>query len=79
MRRRYYLHKRKGIFYAELISSAGVKLSARSTKTANRDEAMLVIADWFKNGLPVVEPPVLQSVASGQAEKQRPLDVAANL
>jgi hypothetical protein len=50
--RRYYLHTRNGIFYAELVSPKGRKLAARSAGTATEDEALLVVADWLKNGVP---------------------------
>jgi hypothetical protein len=53
--RRFYLHKRSGIFYAELLTVAGIKLNARSTGKRTRDEALLVVADWLKDGLPVVK------------------------
>jgi integrase len=53
MQRRYYLHQRRGIFYAELVDPAtGLKLTARSCGTANRDDALLIVADWLKNGIP---------------------------
>jgi integrase len=54
MRRRYYLHTRhNGIFYAELVDPrTGIRLTAHSTGTKNRDEAMLTIAEWLKFGLP---------------------------
>lgn len=52
--RRYYLHTRhNGIFYTELVDpQTGVKLTARSTGTKNRDEALLIIAEWLKSGIP---------------------------
>jgi hypothetical protein len=51
--RRYYLHTRKnGIFYAELVTSEGNKLTARSTGTKSRDEALLIIAKWLESGIP---------------------------
>jgi len=49
--KRYYLHRRRGIYYAELTKN-GVKLSARSTGTKNRDEAVEKVLEWLKNGLP---------------------------
>jgi|WetSurMetagenome_2_1015567.scaffolds.fasta_scaffold1641145_1 hypothetical protein len=53
MRRRYYLHKRNGIYYAELTNPFnGQKLTAISTRESNRDDALLVVADWLKNGIP---------------------------
>jgi hypothetical protein len=53
--RKFYLHTRNGVFYAELLTPAGVKLNARSTGKRTRDEAWLVVADWLKEGLPVVQ------------------------
>lgn len=51
--RRYYLHTRNGIFYAALIDQeTGLTLTAKSTGTKNRDEALLIVADWLKNGIP---------------------------
>jgi integrase len=51
--RRYYLHTRKnGIFYAELVTPEGNKLTARSTGTKSRDEALLIIAKWLESGIP---------------------------
>jgi integrase len=65
--RRYYLHTRyDGIFYAELVTENGVKLSARSTGTKNRDEALMVISAWFKEGIPM-----------GKRCKRLPLETAA--
>jgi integrase len=68
--RKFYTHTRHdGIIYAELVDqSTGAKLSARSTGTKNRDEAMLVIAKWFETGIPV-----------GRKEKPRSLAVATGL
>jgi hypothetical protein len=37
--RRYYLHTRHGIYDAELVTSEGRKLAARSTGKNTRDEA----------------------------------------
>jgi integrase len=50
--RKFYLHKRNGIFYAEIISSTGVKLSARSTRVRDRDEAVMTVSNWLANGIP---------------------------
>jgi len=49
--RRYYLHKRKGIIYAELVVN-GNKLAARSTKKTTEDEALLVVSKWLSEGIP---------------------------
>jgi integrase len=66
--RRYYLHTRNGIFYAELVSPEGRKLAARSTGTTTEDEALLVVADWLKNGVP-----------SGRDRKPRPAEAVMAL
>lgn len=67
--RRYYLHKRKnGILYAELVTPEGNKLTARSTGTKDRDEALLVVAKWLESGIP-----------TGRARKPRPLEAAAGI
>ena len=67
--RRFYLYRRKnGIFYAKLTTKSGIPLSGRSTKTNDRDEALLVIADWLKNGLP-----------TGKQRKPKPVELAADL
>jgi integrase len=66
--RRYYLHTRNGIFYAELVSPEGRKLAARSTGTTTEDEALLVVAEWLKNGVP-----------TGRDRKPRPADAVMAL
>ena len=64
--RRYYLHKRGKIYYAELVSQSGVKLSPRSTRTKNRDDAVLVVAEWLKSGIPM-----------GRQRQAKPIRLAA--
>jgi hypothetical protein len=66
--RRYYLHIRKGVYYAELVTPEGRKLSARSTRKTTEDEALLVVAEWLKNGVP-----------TGRTGAPRPADVAMGL
>jgi len=67
--RPYYLHKRVGIWYAELVDmETGCKLTACSTGKTNRDEALLVIAEWLKNGVP-----------TGRKGKTRPVELAADI
>jgi integrase len=66
--RRYYLHTRHGIYYAELVTPEGRKLTARSTGKNTEDEALLVVAEWLKNGVP-----------SGRERRPRPLDTAMGL
>lgn len=68
--RRYYLHTRhNGTFYAELVDpQTGAKLTARSTGTKNRDEALLIIAEWLKTGIP-----------TGRVRKPRTLEIAAGI
>jgi integrase len=50
--RRYYLHTRNGIFYAEILTSEGKKITARSTGTRDREKAEAIADDWHANGLP---------------------------
>jgi len=68
--RRYYLHTRhNGTFYAELIDpQTGIKLTARSTGTKSRDEALLKVAEWLKTGIP-----------TGRVRKPRALEDAAGI
>jgi len=68
--RRFYLHVRhNGIFYAELVDpQTGIKLTARSTGTKKRDEALLIIADWLKTGIP-----------TGRIKKPRSIEAAASI
>jgi integrase len=51
--RRFYLHKRAGIYYAELVDpETGKKLPAKSTGERNEDEARDVVRDWLRSGVP---------------------------
>lgn len=82
--RRYYLYKRSttGVFYVELIDPQGRRLSPRSTKTKNRDEAVLLVADWLREGVPsrAKVRRSLAEIATGeeilQAIRSAPLDSA---
>lgn len=52
--RRFYLHRRGEIWYAELVDAvSGTKLPAKSTGKDIRDEALMVVMGWLENGLPV--------------------------
>jgi hypothetical protein len=66
--RRYYLHQRKGVYYAELVTPEGHKLTARSTGKATEDEALLVVAKWLEEGIP-----------TGRQRKARPVEIAIGL
>jgi integrase len=67
--RRYYLHTRKGgIYYAELVSQTGIKLTARSTGTRSREEAILKVAEWLKTVIP-----------AGREKRHRTVEAAAGL
>jgi integrase len=51
--RSFYLHKRQGIYYAELVDpKTGRRLTAKSTRATCRDDAVIVVYDWLKNGVP---------------------------
>jgi integrase len=65
--RRYYLHQRKGVYYAELVTTEGHKLTARSTGKATEDEALLVVSKWLAEGIP------------GKGEKSRSVETVIGL
>jgi integrase len=53
MRRKFYLHKRAGVFYACLVNQeTGLAMSARSTGERDRDAALIVVSGWLRDGLP---------------------------
>jgi integrase len=53
MRRKFYLHKRGGVFYACMVNQeTGLAMSARSTGERDRDAALIVISGWMRDGLP---------------------------
>lgn len=52
MRSSYYLHKRKDVYYAELVTPDGYKLSPKSTGKTTEKEALLVVSEWLTKGLP---------------------------
>ena len=66
--RKYYLHRRNGIYYAEIISNTGIKLTARSTGTRNRDDAVMTVCNWLANGIP-----------AGKGKAAKPVEMAADL
>ncbi|MDR1932902.1 MAG: hypothetical protein LBQ57_08805 [Spirochaetales bacterium] len=67
--RRYSLHTRQnGVFYVELVTPEGRKLTSRSTGKTTEGEALLVVSEWLKNGVPI-----------GRKRKPRPVDVAIGL
>jgi len=52
--RKFYLFKRKsGFYYAELLNQKGTKTIFKSTGSKNRDEALLIVAGWLRDGVPV--------------------------
>ena len=53
MRRKFYMHKRGGVFYACLVNQeTGLSMSARSTGESDRDAALIVVSGWLRDGLP---------------------------
>ena len=66
--RRYYLHTRKNIYYVELVTPEGHKLTARSTGKTTEDEALLVVSRWLADGFP-----------SSKGGKARPIETAIGL
>jgi hypothetical protein len=52
MRRKFYMHRREGFFYACLVNrETGFPLSARSTGERDRDAALIVVSGWLRDGL----------------------------
>jgi len=53
MRRKFYMHKRGGVFYACLVNQeTGLPMSARSTGESDRDAALIIVSGWLRDGLP---------------------------
>ena len=53
MRRKFYMHRRGGVFYACLVNQeTGLSMSARSTGERDRDAALIVVSGWLRDGLP---------------------------
>jgi integrase len=53
MRRKFYMHRRGGVFYACLVNQeTGFPMSARSTGERERDAALIVVSGWLRDGLP---------------------------
>jgi hypothetical protein len=68
MRRKFYLHKRGGVFYACLVNQeTGLAMSARSTGERDRDAALIAVSGWLRDGLP------------GKDGERRKVEVAFNL
>jgi len=65
--RRFYLYRRKRIFYAKLVDpKTGKALNGKSTHTTYRDEAAVIAMQWLKDGIPQEkrEPRLIQDEAS---------------
>jgi integrase len=64
--KRYHLHKRNDVWYAQIIDQAtGSRLSAKSTGKTDRDEAVVIVNEWLKSGIP-----------TGAKQKKRPVELA---
>jgi len=51
--RKFYLFKRgNGYYYGRLLTSDGRITDTKSTGQRDRDDALLIVADWVKNGIP---------------------------
>ncbi|MFZ4618010.1 MAG: tyrosine-type recombinase/integrase [Rectinemataceae bacterium] len=51
--KRFYLHERDGIFYAEIVNPETQRKSpAKSTGARTKDDATLVVAEWLRSGIP---------------------------
>jgi integrase len=75
--RQYYLHTRKRIFYVQFTDPATKKrLSALSTGKDKRDDALIVIAGWLKEGIPQRE--ATREQAKSEHQTRRPVDALIN-
>ena len=54
MGREFYLYPNKqGTFHAEILNpETGERICFRSTRTKIRDEAVLTVAGWLRDGIP---------------------------
>ena len=89
--RRFYLYPRNGIYYAEILDpETGVKISYRSTRTGNRDEAAAIVGRWLAEGIPTkdrVKPvkeaadfsSVLKFLKTGDIDETEALEIAQAL
>ena len=51
VRRKFYMHKRGGVFYACLVNQeTGLSMSARSTGERDRDAALIIVSGWLRDG-----------------------------
>jgi hypothetical protein len=76
--RQYYLHTRKRIFYVQFTDAATKKrLTALSTGKDKRDDALIVIAGWLKDGIPQRE--VTRGQAKPENQSRRPVDALINI
>jgi integrase len=67
--RRYYLHRRRGIYYVEfVVPETGLRLTARSTGARDRDEAVFKAAEWLKTGIP-----------TGRDRQCKPLEIVVGI
>jgi len=44
--------KRRSFYYGRLLTSEGRITATKSTGEKDRDAALLIVADWVKNGIP---------------------------
>ncbi|GHT87957.1 hypothetical protein FACS1894137_15860 [Spirochaetia bacterium] len=66
MGRSFYLYPRKtGVIYAEIMNpQTGERIASRSTGTSNRDEAVLTVGQWLRDGIPTRHRKTLQTVGA---------------
>ncbi|MDR2483293.1 MAG: hypothetical protein LBD08_06645, partial [Treponema sp.] len=52
--KRFYLQKRGRVYYACMVNQeTGERMTARSTGERDRDEALIKVYGWLRDGLPV--------------------------
>ncbi|MDR2071917.1 MAG: tyrosine-type recombinase/integrase [Spirochaetaceae bacterium] len=69
-KRQFYLHRRRFLFYVQFTDpDTRRRLSALSTGKTTRDDALLVVYDWIKNGIPEKRARSIEEKRRGLPEK----------
>jgi hypothetical protein len=69
-KRQFYLHRRRSLFYVQFTDPVTRRrLSALSTGKTTHDDALLVVYDWMKNGIPEKQARCTEEKRRGLPEK----------
>jgi integrase len=79
--RQFYLHQRSNIFYVQFVDQETKRcLPARSTGKNNRDEALVIVSQWLKEGIPQPQvKPIAKPVARPLAAELSTNQILAEL